>query len=61
MLVDVMAIWSIFRPFDIFYGTLVQFVVLWCIFPVLVDLIVFGRLSLFKTKKITFTGVPKLT
>jgi hypothetical protein len=27
-----MAIWSIFRPLGIFYGTLVYFVVIWYIF-----------------------------
>jgi hypothetical protein len=28
-----MAIWSIFRPFGIFYCDLVNFIVIWCIFP----------------------------
>jgi hypothetical protein len=28
-----MDIWSILLPFDIFYGHLVYFVVIWCIFP----------------------------
>jgi hypothetical protein len=35
-LVYCMVIWSIFRPFGIFYGTLVYFVVIWYIFSVLV-------------------------
>jgi hypothetical protein len=32
ILVYFMAIWSILRPFDIFYGHLVHFVVIWYIF-----------------------------
>jgi hypothetical protein len=36
ILVYFMAIWSIFCPFCIFYGTLVYFVVIWYIFSVLV-------------------------
>jgi hypothetical protein len=28
-----MSIWSILRPFGIFYGTLVYFIVIWNIFP----------------------------
>jgi hypothetical protein len=33
ILVYFMDIWSILRPFDIFYGHLVYFVVIWYIFP----------------------------
>jgi hypothetical protein len=33
MLLYLMAIWSIFLLFGIFYGTLVHFVVIWFIFP----------------------------
>jgi hypothetical protein len=37
MLVYFMSIWSIFRPFVIFDDTLVDFVVIWYIFSVLVN------------------------
>jgi hypothetical protein len=33
MLEHIMDIWFILRPFDIFYGHLVYFVVIWYIFP----------------------------
>jgi hypothetical protein len=33
LLVHFMTIWSILRPFEIFYGHLVFLVVIWCIFP----------------------------
>jgi hypothetical protein len=33
MLVYFMDIWTIFRPFNVFYGHLAYFVVIWYIFP----------------------------
>jgi hypothetical protein len=33
ILVYFMTIWSILRPFEIFFGPLVYFVVIWYIFP----------------------------
>jgi hypothetical protein len=33
MLEYLMAIWYIYRPFGIFYGSLIYFVVIWHIFP----------------------------
>jgi hypothetical protein len=38
MLMHFMTIWNTLRPFDIIRGSLVQFVAIWYIFPILVCL-----------------------
>jgi hypothetical protein len=53
MLVYFMDIWSILRPFDILYGRLVYFVVIWYIFPRV------GKLKNLATLHITRTWLKR--